>query len=325
MVFENAIGIDVSRDSLDANDYQTGSTEKVENAQRGFKQLLKWSEKLNQVIYCFEHTGMYSMPLAIFLAEANQPFMIVSGLEIKRSLGLTRGKSDTIDARHLARYAYLRREEITPTTLPSEMIRKLKSLLNLRAKMVRQKAGYQATVREFKKFVGLPDKDILIESQKKLMEELNKQIKKIESEIERIIKADKELNRLFKLITSVKGVGLIIGASFLVYTNCFLAFDTWRKFASYSGIAPFEHQSGTSIKAPRRVHHFANKKLKTLLSNAATTSIQFNPEMKLYYQRRLKEGKSKMSTINIIRNKIVARVFASVKRGTPYVQTLAYA
>jgi len=47
--------------------------------------------------------------------------------------------------------------------------------------------------------------------------------------------------------------------------------------------------------------------------------------MKLYYKKRVLQGKSKMSTINIIRNKLIARVFAVVKRGTPYVDTIKYA
>ena len=69
----------------------------------------------------------------------------------------------------------------------------------------------------------------------------------------------------------------------------------------------------------------ANKKLKGLLSNAAASCIQFSPEMKTYYERRMQKGKNKMSTLNIIRNKIVARVFAVVNRGTPYVDTMKYA
>lgn len=111
----------------------------------------------------------------------------------------------------------------------------------------------------------------------------------------------------------------------LVYTNCFTAFDDWRKFACYSGIVPFEYQSGTSIKGKKKINHFANKRLKALLSNAACTSIQHNPEMKQYYERRIKEGKNKMSTQNIIRNKIVARMFAVVGRGSEYVDTFKYA
>ena len=65
--------------------------------------------------------------------------------------------------------------------------------------------------------------------------------------------------------------------------------------------------------------------MKTLLSNAASTCIQHSPEMRLYYERRLKGGKSTMSTQNIIRNKINARVFAIVNRGTPYVDIIKYA
>jgi len=44
-----------------------------------------------------------------------------------------------------------------------------------------------------------------------------------------------------------------------------------------------------------------------------------------YYQKRIKEGKNKMSTQNIIRNKLIARIFAVVERGTPYVDLMKYA
>ena len=62
---------------------------------------------------------------------------------------------------------------------------------------------------------------------------------------------------------------------------------------------------------------------KSLLSNCATSAIINNAEMHAYYQRRVNEGKDKMSTINIVRNKILGRIFAVVQRGTPYVN-MAY-
>ncbi len=48
-------------------------------------------------------------------------------------------------------------------------------------------------------------------------------------------------------------------------------------------------------------------------------------EMKKYYKKRLSEGKTKMGTINIIRNKLLSRIFAVVKRESPYVNILGYA
>jgi len=47
--------------------------------------------------------------------------------------------------------------------------------------------------------------------------------------------------------------------------------------------------------------------------------------MKIYYQKRLQEGKSKMSALNIVRNKLISRMFAIAKRGTPYVDIHEFA
>ncbi len=54
----------------------------------------------------------------------------------------------------------------------------------------------------------------------------------------------------------------------------------------------------------------------------AISAIQHSPEMKQFYERRVQMGKNKMSTLNIIRNKLISRVFAVIKRQTPYVDTM---
>lgn len=329
--FINAIGIDVSKKTLDAYDqlHQIGT--QLPNSSAGYKDLLRWIRKSNttetsNVLICFEHTGMYSLPLAIYLTEHKHLYAMVPGLEIKRSLGIRRGKNDRADAIAIARYAYQRREEIKIYHLPSSKILEVKSLLSLRQKMVIQRAGYQATKREMKAFLKvIKMSSTVFDVQDKLIKELNNQIARVEKQIKEIINEDEYLKKTFDLVTSVKGVGLILGATMLVYTNCFTAFTDWREFACYCGIVPFGYRSGTSIRGKTKISRLANKKIKALLSNAACTSIQFNPEMKLYYERRIAEGKNKMSTQNIIRNKIVARVFAVVHRGTPYVDTFRFA
>lgn len=57
----------------------------------------------------------------------------------------------------------------------------------------------------------------------------------------------------------------------------------------------------------------------------ASTAIQHNPEMKQYYENRIQKGKNSMSTLNIIRNKLLARIFAVIIRDTPYVDIYKYA
>jgi transposase len=324
----NTVGIDVSKDHLDAYNYCKKTHMRFSNSVSGFKQMLKWIRSTNDglkgLLFCFEHTGIYSVQLAEFLDQKMIPFVMVPGLEIKRSLGIARGKNDKIDSEKIARYAYLRRDEIQPFKQPSKAISKIKRLLSLRQKMVRQRARYQGNIGEFERILKKNENQVLHKAHHAIIKAFDKQILAIEKEILKEVKGDQKINETYKLVTSVKGVGFVLGLHMIVYTNCFSSFDNWRQFASYSGIAPFDYQSGKS-KSPRRINHLANKKMKGLLSNAASTCIQFSPEMKEYYQRRLDLGKDKMSTQNIIRNKIVARVFAVVKRGTPYVDTMKFA
>jgi hypothetical protein len=63
--------------------------------------------------------------------------------------------------------------------------------------------------------------------------------------------------------------------------------------------------------------------LKSTLHMAAISSIRYVPELKEYYQRKVAQGKSKMSVINAVRNKLLQRVLAVVKRGTPYLENYA--
>ena len=140
-----------------------------------------------------------------------------------------------------------------------------------------------------------------------------------------MIVRDRELKEMFALLLSVKGIGKVTARFLIVYTNGFRWFDSWRKFASYIGIAPFPNTSGTSLRGRTKVSGLANKEGKALLNMCACTAILCCREMKAYYDRRVGEGKNKMSTMNIIRNKVLARAFAVVKRGTPYVDTMRYA
>ncbi|MEA1786101.1 IS110 family transposase [Arenibacter sp. GZD96] len=140
-----------------------------------------------------------------------------------------------------------------------------------------------------------------------------------------MITSNESLGRNYALLTGIRGIGRQTAIMAIVYTGNFTKFDCWRKFASYCGVAPFEFSSGTSVKARTRVSHLANRQLKAMLHLCALSSIRFNTEMRLYYEKRTLEGRNKMSTLNIIRNKLIARMFAVVKRGSPYVDNLKYA
>jgi len=323
------VGIDISKDTVDVRLHDSKQDGKFDNKPSGFRKMMKWIEKQEgkgtALLFCFEHTGLYSVPLQVFLDKENLEYAMVSGLHVKRSLGIQRGKNDRVDAKRLAEYAYLHREELKPKKLQSPHLIRLKHLLSMRARLVRERAGYLGSVKEYKKYLALSNKDVMISVQQEITKALDKQILILEKEIVAVIDSDPMIRQQLTLASSIKGIGLISAAYMIVLTNCFTEFRTWRKFACYSGTAPFEHQSGTSIMGRTRISHYANKQMKTILTNAVKSAVMYNPELRRYYQKRIKEGKNKKVVVNIVRNKLISRVFAVVKRGSPYVEIQKYA
>jgi len=154
---------------------------------------------------------------------------------------------------------------------------------------------------------------------------MDAQITRVEQAIRQVVEGDRELKQMLELISGIKGVGFLVGVYLITYTHNFTRFATWRKFACYAGIAPFEWQSGTSVRGKTKVSPLANKQVKKMLHMAALSASRSDPELKAYYQKRLAEGKNKMCVLNMVRNKLVARVFAVASRKTPYVELMRYA
>ena len=324
------IGIDVSKSTLDIWLHFKQSHKTFTNSEKGFTELIKWvmqitEARLNDVAFCLEFTGMYSMPLSIFFDRQKVCYYMLSGLTVKRSLGLLRGKSDKVDAKNLARFTFLHQHELSPYQLPSQKILKLKQLWSYRDRLVRQSNGYKAYLKEITTVLLAGMDDLLVMTTKEMIATLEDKIKFMEKEMLQIIESDETLGQSYELLKSIKGVGTILSIAMVVSTNNFQSFKTWRQFACYAGIAPFEHQSGTSYKGRTRVSQLGNRQLKTLLHMSALTAIQFNVEMKLYYQKRVASGKSKMSTINVVRNKLLSRMFAVIARQSPFIETLKFA
>lgn len=155
-------------------------------------------------------------------------------------------------------------------------------------------------------------------STEQILQMLSEQIKTITSKIEKLLESEQELLTTYKLLTSVAGIGFATAVHLIITTENFKRFTDVRKLACYSGVAPFENSSGKSIRGKTKTSHLANKKLKSLLTMAAISAIQHDPDLKTKYEQKLAEGKAKMCVLNIIRFKLIERAFSVVKRKTPY-------
>jgi transposase len=327
---KEVIGIDVSKLTLDVFIHSLKHHFIVSNNPAGFSKLLQviWKElpgTKENLFFCFEDTGKYSLPLCIFLNGEKLNFTMVPALEIKRSLGLARGKSDKKDAGFIALYAWRKRDEIKPTVFPAGVIIRIKQLLSLRNKLVKHKKAYQTAMCDIQDYFKEGDSQFYLDVNKRVIKSLSSEMKSIEKEIETIIKSDPEVHKNYKILKTVPGIGKIIAFYLIAYTHNFTKFENARKFCCYCGIAPFENRSGTSLKGRTKVNPLANKMIKALLNMGALSAARNYPEFRSYYNQRVENGYNKMSTVNIIRNKIVFRAFSVIKRGSPYVNLHKFA
>lgn len=321
------IGIDISKDHLDLaleNEGNIGvfKDKKVENSFEGFTKIQSWlsKEKLKfaDCLFCMEHTGTYGLLLFTWLGHKQIDYCVEPALKIKRSLGLTRGKNDQVDARRIAEYALTNRAKLSLFSLPSKLLLQIKQLLTYRDQQVKMKVSLKNSLKNHKQYQQILGSNTISNEISSQIDDCVDRIDNIDREIKDLIKSDKELSKNFDLATSVKGVGFVIAAFMLVTTNNFTSFENGRKYACYSGIAPFENSSGKH-QGKTQVSHLANKRVKALLSSGANAAYKWDPEIKAYYERKIKEGKHHKLIINSIRCKLVNRVFAVVNRQTPYV------
>jgi transposase len=238
--------------------------------------------------------------------------------QIKSSQGKIRGKNDKIDAIRIAGYAYKERETLRLWKPKREIVQQLAHLAATRLRLITVKKQLKTPLKEQGAFSTKKVTRQSLQLCSHSLKAIDDDLERTDRAIDQLIKADAELHRLFTLVTSVNGIGKVVAVQVIIATNEFKDINNPKKFACYSGVAPFTEESGTVIK-PARVSHMANKQVKTLLHLAAIVAIQYNPDLKLFYERKVQaERKNKMSVINAVRNKLILRIFACVNQNRLY-------
>ncbi|GAA2344134.1 IS110 family transposase [Streptomyces kunmingensis] len=121
---------------------------------------------------------------------------------------------------------------------------------------------------------------------------------------------------LAKVLTSMPGVAVRTGARILAEIGDASAFSTAAHLASYAGLTPTTHRSGTSIRGegpPRG----GNKQLKRALFLAAFASLS-SPESRSYYDKKRAEKKRHNAALICLTRRRVDVLFAMLRDGTLY-------
>jgi transposase len=320
------LGIDIGKNSfhaaitMDGENYYDQEVDNNPTAIKTFFKELKskFAFNVENLIACMEHTGIYCYPLLDYLTQQRIRVCVEPALRIKQSQGMQRGKNDKIDAKRIAKFVFKNHDDLKVWKPKREVIQKLQALLVIRERLVKAKKQFGVPVKESAEFIEKSIRNLAIQNCKGTMSAIDKDLKKVDAAISQLIKQDSQLVAQMKLATSVVGVGPIIAANMVITTNEFQDITNHKKFACYSGVAPFPNSSGTSLRGKNKVSHLANKKMKTLLHLGARSAVQSSPELKAYHQRKEAEGKAYNSIINAVCNKLISRVFVCIKNNRMY-------
>ena len=325
------LGMDVSKLWVDITlmcvvDHQKEPlvSERFDNNEAGMKALGKWLKKHNvsfndNSLLVIENTGVYHRLVWAYCSKLGLPIHIGNATHIKYSFGIARGKNDKIDSQRLCAYAFKNADELKATPALNPVFIRLKDLMTSRSRLLAQQNSIKVYLKELKLSNSKEVQQIIEDAHKAALEGLKQSFKTVEQQIKQVIKEGQAIEKNYKLLISVPGIGHLTAVYIICCTNNFICKITGKQLASYAGVAPFGNTSGTSIKGKDKVHKMANKDLKKLLHMGAVSAITHYPEFKDYYERKVKEGKHELSAINAVRSKIVLRAVAVVNNQKAYV------
>ena len=103
-------------------------------------------------------------------------------------------------------------------------------------------------------------------------------------------------------VTDVYGVGPIVAAFLIGYTNNIGRFASADHYAAYNGTAPVEYSSGG--KKRHRLSMRGNRMLNHAIHMAAVTQIRFDTPGRVYYDKKQAEGKTGKEALRALKRRI---------------------
>ena len=198
------IGLDIAKDTFVASIYHKPkesvlTKENLSNDKHGYDELILWLgehgiTKANCQV-CLEATGVYSQGVSYYLLSQGYRVSVESPLKVKRAFHPAGHKSDPVDSRQIAEYAYRFQDELTPWQPKEELLEKVRQLLTLREQFTRQKSATKCSMKAYA--LERVQLQLIKDAQGETLKGLERQIKRIDKEIERLVREDPHIKNRF--------------------------------------------------------------------------------------------------------------------------------
>lgn len=299
----DTIGVDVSKDHLDAHRLTDGTSRRFANDKAGHKAFLRWRAETPAERVVFEPTGPYHRGFERALAGVRVPFVKVNPRQARRFAEATGklAKTDRLDAALLARMGALLQLQARPPR--SEIVLELKELRLAREALVKDRTA----AKNRGKVLTL---SLLKRQNAQRREQIKRQIASIEAAMRDIVQADIDLSARFDILISIPGVSAVTAFALLAEMPERGTRDAGEA-ACLAGLAPIARQSGRWTG--RSFIRGGRAALRQALYMPALVAIRFNPDLKAKYQQLVTAGKPAKLAIAAIMRKLIVLANALLK------------
>ncbi|MEI7847564.1 MAG: IS110 family transposase [Chloroflexota bacterium] len=321
--FNKFVGVDIASASFTAcvgvSPWKLAvKPETFDNDENGYSVFLSWMKRhdcsLIDTVVCMEATGVYGEGLAYFLCASGFTVAVEPPLNIQRKFPINKSKNDLLDSTYIAEYACRYVDKLAIWKPRDDVLEQVKVLLASREQFVGQSTAQKNALHAInRKKVSC---DVAKDVHKEIIKQIEKHIATIDAEIRRLINSDPTYKRTFLLLLSLPGVGAMLAAHLLIITQYT---QDPRVLATFIGISPIEHESGSSIKKTPTSRHYGPPAIRKLLFLAACSVRQHRKQFQLYFARKTAEGKAKKLIINNIQNKLLKIACAVLREQKPYI------
>lgn len=321
-----AIGLDISDQTFTAS-CVTASLQRVfwghtfDQTPGGWDQLIQLCQDhqvtTHRLIVIMEATGVYSERISHYLYQQGFTVYVEPPGKIHNAF-YERGKTDPVDSRQIAEYVFRFGDKLHPWQPKTEILDAIGTLLTTREQLT----GMLTACKNAKKSLARKHyrNDHAITLYAELISDLDDRIDAIDVKMEKIVELDLVLDQTVTHILSIKNIGFLLTMNLLVVTEGFTTHLDHGQLAAYIGICPFEYQSGTSIIRRPRSDGAGPARLRKLMYLAAMRLRRNHPEFQKYFERKVKEGKSKRLILNNISNHALKLICGVIRSGKPYIK-----
>ena len=312
------LAFDVSKDTLDGvlTNLKT-KTEyfQIDNDKESISKWLNEIELPKKILAGCESTGNYHLALQNIFVRSGFLFKVINPLLVKQFTRTTirKKKTDMSDSLIIAK---LLSQKEGRAIQENELDVTLKTLQRTLKKISNEKHKF-ALIRKSLKYIE-NNKDV--EYLDGLLEDLEKSISVKIIEYVHYLEAKCSNNEDIKLLESIPGIGFRLALVISTEIGNIDKFNHSKELIAFSGLDPKIRQSGHCLNSQGKLTKRGSPHLRTALFIAASVARRFDPELREYYEKKRKEGKKYTVSVCVVSRKMACRVYAVLKRKTPYVK-----